>query len=68
MPTISFDEESRIMNIKVSVKKSVDSDVYGNMVVDYDKNGQITNIDLMDFSMKEFHKAKSYANQLALVR
>jgi len=55
-PQIKHDKNSNIVSIKVSAEKSVDSDVKDNIVVDYDKNGQIVNIDIMKVGIDEFKK------------
>ena len=34
---IKYDKEAKILSIRVSDKKSVDSDAKGNVVIDYDK-------------------------------
>lgn len=56
---IKYDENSKILSIKISDKKSVDSDVKKNIVVDYDKDGNIVNIDIMKISVEEFSKIKT---------
>ncbi|MFA4845732.1 MAG: DUF2283 domain-containing protein [Patescibacteria group bacterium] len=55
-PKISYDPESQIVSIRISKEKSVDSDVYGNVVIDYGKNGKMVNVDIMDVSMNEFKR------------
>jgi len=55
-PQIKYDENSNIVSIRVSAGKSVDSDVKNNVVVDYDKNGQIVNVDIMKVGIDEFKK------------
>jgi len=55
-PQIKYDKNSNIVSIKISDEKSVDSDVKNNVVVDYDKNGQIVNIDIMKIGIDEFKK------------
>ncbi len=55
-PQIKHDKNSNIVSIKVSDGKSVDSDVKNNVVVDYDKDGQIVNIDIMKIGIDEFKK------------
>ena len=55
-PKISYDSESQILSIRLSEKKSVDSDIYGNVVVDYDHNGKMVNVDIMDISLNEFKR------------
>ena len=44
------------MTIKISGKKSVDSDAQKNIVVDYDKDGNIAKIEIMNIDLSEFEK------------
>ncbi|MEA1936608.1 MAG: DUF2283 domain-containing protein [Patescibacteria group bacterium] len=60
MPKIYYDKEAKIMTIKISNKKSVDSDAQKNIVMDYDKNGDVTKIEMMSIDLNEFEKEKSY--------
>lgn len=53
---ISYDRESQILYIRLSRKKSVDSDIYGNVVVDYGTDGHMVNVDIMDISINEFKR------------
>lgn len=59
MPKINYDKETKILTIKVSDKKSVDSDAQKNVVVDYGEDGDITKIEIMSVSLNEFEKEKS---------
>lgn len=59
MPKIEYDKETQILTIKVSKKKSIDSDVQKNVVVDYGKDGEITRIEIMGISINEFEKEKN---------
>lgn len=43
-PQIKYDQKVNILKIRLSNKESVDSDVKNNVVVDYDKNGEIVNM------------------------
>ncbi len=56
MPKINYDQEAKIMTIKVSGRKSVDSDVQDNIVVDYDRKGEIVRIEIMNVGLNEFKK------------
>lgn len=56
-PTITYDAGSRILSIKLSKARSVDSDVRGNVVVDYDAHGTPVRLDIMDCSLDEFRHA-----------
>ena len=60
MPKIQYHEKEKILSIRLSNKKSVDSDVQDNIVVDYDKDGNVINLEVMPISMKEFSRAKQY--------
>ena len=60
MPKINYDQEAGILTIKVSNKKSVDSDAQKNVVVDYDKDGNIARIEIMSVNLNEFEKEKNY--------
>ena len=55
-PKIQYDKSSNIISIRVSNKKSIDSDVKNNVVVDYDENGEVVNIDIMKIGIDEFKK------------
>lgn len=57
-PEIKYDRKSNILSIRLSKKKSVDSEVKENIVIDYDEKGEIVNIDIMKISLKEFAKIK----------
>lgn len=51
MTKISYDKEVRILSIKLKNNKSVDSDMVGNCVIDYDAKGKIVNIDIMNYDL-----------------
>ncbi|MAG44618.1 hypothetical protein CL633_01890 [bacterium] len=53
-PKINYDPKVNILSIKLSQKKSVDSDIKDNTVIDYAKDGSITNIDVMGININEF--------------
>ncbi|MBI4268656.1 DUF2283 domain-containing protein [Candidatus Uhrbacteria bacterium] len=58
MSKIQYDTQSKILRIQLSKRKSVDSDWRDNIVMDYDKNGDVVNIDIMNISLLEFKKMK----------
>jgi len=68
MSCINYNPKAQILSIKISHKKSVDSDVENNVVVDYDETGRITNIDLMKVSINEFERARHYYEDLVPAR
>ncbi len=53
-PKISYDKESQVMSIELDKNKSVDSDVSGNVVIDYDKNGKVSRINFYEFNFDNF--------------
>ncbi|MEK7084567.1 MAG: DUF2283 domain-containing protein [Patescibacteria group bacterium] len=53
---IRYDCETKILSIRLTSNKSVDSDVYDNVVVDYDMQGKPVNIDIMAFSIADFRR------------
>ena len=58
-PKIQFHKKENILSIRFNNNKSVDSDIHDNVVVDYDKNGQLVNLDIMNISLSDFVKAKN---------
>jgi uncharacterized protein YuzE len=57
-PKIKYDPKSNILSIRLSKKKSVDSDIKGNIVIDYDEKGEIVNIEIMKINLEEFGQIK----------
>lgn len=55
---IYYDKESRVLSIEVKKVKSVDSDVFDNVVLDYGEKGEVVRINLYDFSLDAFHRSK----------
>ncbi len=55
-PKIKIDPKIKILSIKLSNRKSVDSEIKGNVVFDFDEKGEITKIEIMNFSLEDFGK------------
>lgn len=55
-PKITYDPESRILSLRLSNARSVDSDVHDNIVIDYDARGNPVNIEIMDCALSEFRR------------
>lgn len=68
MTKIKYDKDVKILNIRLSDKKSVDSDAEGNIVIDYDKNGRVVNIEIMDININEFKKINDFLNLGGILR
>lgn len=60
---IKYDKDVEILSLHLSDKKSVDSDMRGNVVIDYDKDGKVVNVEIMNISMEEFKTTNNYLNQ-----
>lgn len=56
-PTITYDPQSRILSLRFVGGKSVDADVHGNVVMDYDADGRLVRLDIMECSLDEFRRA-----------
>lgn len=67
-PYIKYDEKSNILSIRLSKKKSVDSEVQGNIVIDYDEDGKIVNIEIMKINLDEFTRIKNTFTLRELIR
>lgn len=63
MTKIKYDKEVEILSLRLSDKKSVDSDARGNVVIDYDKEGKVVNIEIMNISLEEFKVTDNYLTQ-----
>ncbi|MDI6591860.1 MAG: DUF2283 domain-containing protein [Patescibacteria group bacterium] len=59
-PQIKYDKKLNILSIRLSRKRSVDSEIKDNVVIDYDENGEIVNIEIMKIRLGEFAKAKKF--------
>ena len=60
---ISYDKESKVLSIEMKRGKSFDSDIAGNVVIDYDKKGEAVRVNLYNFSFAVFREnAKTLKN------
>lgn len=55
-PKISYDSESKVLSIQINKNKSVDSDIQGNLVIDYDSQGKIVKINIYQINFDRFKK------------
>ena len=65
MVKVTYDKETNILTFRLSSKKSVDSDVQDNVVIDRDKDDNVVNIEIMDISMDEFKKVQPHMRKVA---
>lgn len=59
-PKIKYNQDNEILSLRFSAKKSVDSDIQGNVVIDYDAKGEIVNIDIMKINLDNFVARKEF--------
>lgn len=57
-PQAKYDKKLNVLSIRMSKRRNVDSEVRGNIVIDYDENGRIVNIDIMKINLDEFTGSK----------
>lgn len=55
---IYYDKEGKVLSIEVKKAKSIDSELFDNVVLDYGKNGEVVRINLYDFSLEAFRANK----------
>ena len=53
-PKIEYHKKEKILSLRLSKEPSVDSDIKGNMVIDYDAKGEIVNVDIMSVNLNDF--------------
>ena len=53
-PKISYDKESQVMSVELDKTKSIDSDIHGNVVIDYDKRGKAVRVNFYEFNFDAF--------------
>lgn len=58
-PKVSYDRKAKILSIRLAKTRSVDSDVRGNVVFDYDAEGDLVNVDIMRVSLSEFGRTSA---------
>ena len=53
---ISYDKKSAVLSVEIADKKSADSDIQGNMVIDYDQNGRVVRVNIYEFDFDAFQE------------
>ena len=64
-PKIEYDKAAKALSLSVSSAKSVDSDIRGNVVIDYDKKGAAVRVNVYDFDFQAFQKSKVAIGEFA---
>lgn len=57
MADISYDPEVKILSIKMSDNKIADSDTEDHCVIDYDKDGKIVKIEVLEANLEKLLKS-----------
>jgi len=60
-PGIVYHKKEQILSIRLQKNKAVDSDIQDNVVIDYDKEGNVVGFDVMGFSLQNFVPLKHRA-------
>lgn len=63
-PKISYNKEARVLRIQLRQGKSADSDIERNTVIDYDKQGNVINVEIMPFGLDEFKAIRTFGAQM----
>lgn len=64
---ISYDKESGVFSMDFGKSKSFDSDINGNVVIDYDKNGKIVRMNIYGFSFSDFENGKKAIREFSRI-
>ncbi len=67
-PKIKYDPEAKILSIRIAPSPSVDSEVKGNVVLDYDAKGNLVNVDIMKISLAEFGSTPTLRELVSLTK
>jgi uncharacterized protein YuzE len=65
MKKIAYDPESKILTIRFKDTKSVDSDIIENLVLDYDTNGKLVKVDVMETDFESFLQLENESTAVA---
>ena len=66
-PKIHYDRGGEVLSIEVKRARSVDSDIQGNAVIDYDRRGNIVRVNLYRFDFDAFRKGRRVMKRFARV-
>lgn len=61
-PQLQYHKKAKILSLRLSKKRSADSDVQGNVVVDYDVAGRVVNVDVMSVNLNNFVPARQLSD------
>lgn len=62
---IEYDKESKVLSIELRKGKSSDSDIFDNLVIDYDKAGNVVRVNLYGIDFSAFKEVVARRDVLA---
>lgn len=62
---IEYDKESKVLSIEMRKGKSSDSDIYENLVIDYDKAGNVVRVNVYGIDFSAFKEVLAKRSVLA---
>ncbi len=65
MPKIEYDPEVKILKIRIRGGKSVDSEIKDNIVLDYNKDGELVKLEIMEVNLDELAKGSKVSAKIA---
>lgn len=63
---IAYDPEVKILSIRLKPGKSIDSEIKGNLVLDYNGKGELVKLDIMDVDLEDLVSSGALAENLGL--
>lgn len=64
-PKIHYHRNEKILSLSFRNAKSVESDIEGNVVIDYDRQGKVVRVEIMHFNLDDFVPVRQF-HQLAV--
>lgn len=55
---IFYDKASEVLSLEMQRKKSVDSEIRDNVVIDYDQDGKVVRVNFYNFNFRDFRENK----------
>ncbi len=59
MQKFEYDPEVKILKVRFKKGQSVDSEVKGNVVLDYDNKGKLLKLEIMDVNLEDLMAART---------
>ncbi len=65
MYKLNYDPGAKILTIRVQRGKSTDSEIQGNIVLDYNEKGELIKIDVMDVNLEDLVRGSVPVKKMA---